>query len=70
MLFWENLFLIQTWHYQGLHSHRLRAAHIFSQFVEREAKKKNDCAKIGDEASGSDGRKIFSPFACMNTKEC
>ena len=35
---------------------RLRAAPIFSQFVEREAKKK-ECAKIGDEGSGSEARK-------------
>ena len=35
---------------------RLRAAPIFSQSVEREAKKK-ERAKIGDEASGSEARK-------------
>ena len=35
---------------------RLRAAPIFSQSVEREAKKK-ERVKIGDEASGSEARK-------------
>ena len=41
---------------------RLRAAPIFSQSVEREAKKKKERAKIGDEANGSEARKNEANF--------
>ena len=55
--YWINLPL--DYYYNKSFFIRLRAAPIFSQSIEREAKKKKKraCENIGDEASGSEARK-------------